>query len=382
MPPRAVYLATSSPRPRRSLGILPSFRRRRRRRPRLGKKRSRSPPLYPFLPDLSLSTARADDDGLRGVDQRACLRDFRVERDDDDAELARELTGCLSLSSFSSSFSSSSSCGLLRTDCCVFLFSNGPDRRSRPPTRRRYRSSSRVCFPVPPPTDAFLVRHTETLLSAPSVWCAIRGFLSLSSSLSAHFPLSSLTRRSRDKGKDYHLTSSGRRTTRLPNRTTTATDSVAASPGVVRGRCRSSRLCLIAAATAVDSGLVQLSAPWRVSARELFRGVGFLGERAARDAIVLPVPVPTADCVPAHTTASSDEDEVPAGARAALSSRSVSRRADATADRDFPTAGSYSWIVSVDRCPPAPHPRADDALGAASEARHGSSRCPDDREAH
>ena len=47
-----------------------------------------------------------------------------------------------------------------------------------------------------------------------------------------------------------------------------------------------------------------------MSARELFRGVGFLRERAARDAIVLPVPVPTADCVPAHTTASSREDEV------------------------------------------------------------------------
>jgi len=98
--------------------------------------------------------------------------------------------------------------------------------------------------------------------------------------------------------------------TRLPSRTMTATDLVAASTGVVRCRCRSFLLFLIAAVTSitvVDSGrrrLVLLSVPWRVSARELFRGVGFLGERAARDAIVLPLPVPTADCVPAHTTVS------------------------------------------------------------------------------
>jgi len=52
-----------------------------------------------------------------------------------------------------------------------------------------------------------------------------------------------------------------------------------------------------AAAAAADSRRRRLVL---LSARELFRGVGFLGERAARDAIVLPVPVPTADCVPAH----------------------------------------------------------------------------------
>lgn len=92
---------------------------------------------------------------------------------------------------------------------------------------------------------------------------------------------------------------------------TTATDPVATSSGVVR--CRSSLLCSITAAIAVDSDrrrFVLLSALWRVSARELFG----LGERAVRDAIVLPMPVPTADCVPAHTTTSSHEDEVRRGA--------------------------------------------------------------------
>lgn len=125
-----------------------------RRRPR--KKRSRSIPFSP----ISLSYA---DDDLHGVDQRACyhvLQGFCVE-----------LAGCLPFFSY---------CGLLRTDCCVFLSSNRPDRRSRPPIRRRYRSSSRVCFLVPP----FLVRHTgNSLLStriALEVCDARRGFLSLS----------------------------------------------------------------------------------------------------------------------------------------------------------------------------------------------------------
>lgn len=158
-----------------------------------------------------------------------------------------ELTGCLSLS-----YSE-----LLRTDYYVFLSSNRPDRRSRPPTRRRYRSFSRVCFPVPPyryfprPTPRDSLLHPK---------CAMRAEDS-SYSLFTHFPLTSLTSRSRDKGKDYHLISSGRRTTRLPNRMATATDPVAASPGFVR--CRSSLLCLIVAAIAVDSGrrrLVLLSA--------------------------------------------------------------------------------------------------------------------------
>lgn len=175
MPPRAVYLATSSPRPRRSLGILPSFR---RRRPRPGKKMGAALSSIPFLLISPLIARRRRPSQSRSTclppphTHALSLWDFRVERDDDDAELGRELslTGCLTLSSY---------CGLLRTDCCVFLSSNGPDRRSRPPTRRRYRSSSRVCFPIPSYGYLF-VRHTGTLLSPLKVCDARRELLSLS----------------------------------------------------------------------------------------------------------------------------------------------------------------------------------------------------------
>lgn len=133
--------------------------------------------LYPFPSDLSADRTPATTfaksiNVLASSTHTRSLWDFRVERDDDDAELGRELslTGCLTLSSY---------CGLLRTDCCVFLSSNGPDRRSRPPTRRRYRSSSRVCFPIPSYGYLF-VRHTGTLLSPLKVCDARRELLSLS----------------------------------------------------------------------------------------------------------------------------------------------------------------------------------------------------------
>lgn len=69
-------------------------------------------------------------------------------------------------------------CGLLRTDCCVFLSSNEPDRRSRPPTRPRYRSSSRICSPIPPCGNFPRVRHTGIFSSLPEMCDARRGFLS------------------------------------------------------------------------------------------------------------------------------------------------------------------------------------------------------------
>lgn len=135
--PRACPLARcTSRRPRHVHVVHWAYFRLRCRRPRPRKKFSSIP-----FPLISLSHAGDD---LRGVDQRACLyalQDFRVDRDDDGAELARAHRLCLSLFSY---------CELLRTDCCVFLSSNGPDCRFRPPTRRRYRSSSRVCFLVSP----------------------------------------------------------------------------------------------------------------------------------------------------------------------------------------------------------------------------------------
>lgn len=149
--------------------------------------------------------------------------------------------------------------------------------------------------------------------------------------------LSSLTSRPEEKEKDYQkdsTTTSDRQMTRLLNRgkrrrMTIATDPVAAS--LATACCRCSLSCSITAAA--DSGrrrLVLLSALWRESARELFRGVGFLGERAARDAIVFPASVQIADCVPAHTTASSSLDD--RQERALSVGRLVPRRGDATGD--------------------------------------------------
>lgn len=154
----------------------------------------------------------------------------------------------------------------------------------------------------------------------------------LSFSLFVYFLLS-LTSRLGEKEKDYHSTMSGHQTTRLLNRgkrMTVATDLVAASLATA---------CFLPySITAVtDSGrqrLVLLSTLWGESARELFRGIGFLGERAARDAIVLPASVPIADyCVPAHTTASSLDDEDCRRPERTLSvSRLRPRRGDATGD--------------------------------------------------
>lgn len=142
--------------------------------------------------------------------------------------------------------------------------------------------------------------------------------ISLNPLSSSPYLLSSLTSRSREKEKDYHSTTSGRQTTRLLNRgkcrMTVATDPVATSLATV---CFLS-YSITAAADSRRQRLVLLSALWRESARELFRGVGFLGERAARDAIVLPASVPIADCVPAHTTASSLDDEDRWSARSQL----------------------------------------------------------------
>lgn len=150
----------------------------------------------------------------------------------------------------------------------------------------------------------------------------------LSSSL---YLLSSLTSRSREKEKDYHSTTSGRQTTRLLNRgkcrMTIATDPVATSLATV---CFLS-YSITAATDSRRERLVLLSALWRESARELFRGVGFLGERAARDAIVLPASVPIADCVPAHTTALVSRRRGPLE-RTLSVSRLVPRRGDATGD--------------------------------------------------
>lgn len=120
---------------------------------------------------------------------------------------------------------------------------------------------------------------------------------------------------------------------------------------------------------AVDSRrqrLVLLSALWRESARELFRGVGFLGERAARDAIVLPAPVPIADCVPAHTRPPPRLPTTRIAARSlSWSLGAATRRRDRRLSRRF-----YPRILSVDRCPPLP--RASNTSGLNFEIRHSS----------
>jgi len=149
--PRVRLLATSSPRPRCSLGILPPS----------ATTEEEKEPLSFLIPFSLISLSIAGDD-LREVDQcRSTFSGVSASTTTTTMRSWRELTGCLSLSY----------CESLRTDCYVFLSSNGPDHRSRLPTQRRYRSSSRVCFSVPP-TDTFLVRHTGTLLSTRSVRCA------------------------------------------------------------------------------------------------------------------------------------------------------------------------------------------------------------------
>jgi len=173
--------------------------------------------------------------------------------------------------------------------------------------------------------------------------------------------LSSLVRGEKE---DYHSTTSGRQTTRLLNRgkrrMTVATDPVAASLATV---CLLPSSITAAAADSRRQRLVLLSALWRESARELFRGVGFLGERAARDAIVLPASVPIADCVPAHTTASSLGDEDRRSARSQLVAWC---RDEATR---FPRS-LYPRILSINRCPPLP--RASSTSGLNFETRHSS----------
>lgn len=167
------------------------------------------------------------------------------------------------------------------------------------------------------------------------------------------------------KEEDYHSTTSGHRTTRLPNRgkrrMTVATDPVAASLATV---CLLPSSITTAAADSRRQRLVLLlSALWREFARELFRGVGFLGERAARDAIVLPASVPIADCVPAHTTASSLGDEDRRSARSQLVAWC----------RDEATRLPRSFcprILSIDCCPPLL--RASNTFGWNCETRHSS----------
>jgi hypothetical protein len=77
---------------------------------------------------------------------------------------------CLSFSS-----TASAADGLLHLP----LSSNEPDHRSRPPTRRRYRSSLRVCFlvlpPSPLPLQKLSFRHSDSI---PWPMCVRREFLS------------------------------------------------------------------------------------------------------------------------------------------------------------------------------------------------------------
>lgn len=135
--PHACPLARcTSRRPRHVHVVHWAYFRLRRRRPRSRKKRSPSILFSPNTPAMTFAESiNALASGFpRQSRRRRC-----------------ELAGC----------SASFLLLWLRTDCCVFLSSNRPDRRSQPPTRRCYRSSSRVCFPIP----SFLVRHTQGLSS-------------------------------------------------------------------------------------------------------------------------------------------------------------------------------------------------------------------------
>lgn len=238
-------------------------------------------------------------------------------------------------------------------DCCgriaASILPNESDCRSRPPMCRRYRSSSSArVFSGSPLQNFPSARVLCSLLSM----CARRRevpsvpFPFLSSSL-----LSSLTPLVREKEKDYHsTTTSVCQTTRLPKRrerrTTAATDSVVVSLGVVVSRRCRCFLLYRSVAVAADSRRRRLV----LSARELFRGVGFLGERAARDAIVLPVPVPTADCVPAPRPpdhlACRRRGGPPGRALSVVARSVVPRRGDVTGDfRANPIAGSYRSIA-------------------------------------
>jgi len=148
----------------------------------------------------------------------------------------------------------------------------------------------------------------------------------------------------------------------MKRRRAAASDPVAT--GVVSARCSLLYRSITAAAAAAAATAATDSRRRRLvllSARELFRGVGFLGERAARDAIVLPVPVPTADCVPAHDRLACRR-RGPPGRAPSVVARSATRRCDFRAN---PIAGFYrsiavhlfrvlmlrrSWIRAISSC--------------------------------
>lgn len=197
--PRACPLARcTSRRPRHVHVVHWAYFRLRCRRPRPRKKRSRSP-LSLSLRSLYRTPATTFAESINAL--ASTLSRISTSIATTMARSWRELAGCVYPSSPTA-------------DCCGRIAASS-SLLTGPITDPDLRLGGvidhpRACVSRSPPYGNF-PRPTHRDSSLHSKYAMRAG--DSSHSLATHFPLSSLTSRSRDKGKDYHLTSSGRRTT-------------------------------------------------------------------------------------------------------------------------------------------------------------------------